>query len=101
VTYIIAEPCIDIKDLSCMNVCPVDCIHVADRMLVIDPAECIDCAACEPECPVEAIFPESSLPEEWEPFVRSNYAFADGLDVVDELVEAYATEHDVQNEPVA
>jgi len=74
---------------------------VADRMLVIDPAECIDCAACEPECPVEAIYPESSLPEEWEPFVRINYAFADGMDVVDELVEDYATEHDVQNEPVA
>ena len=100
-TYIIAEPCIDIKDLSCVNVCPVDCIHVADRMLVIDPAECIDCAACEPECPVEAIYPEASLSEEWEPFVRINYAFADGMDVVDELVEAYATEHDVQNEPVA
>ena len=100
-TYIIGEPCIDIKDLSCVNVCPVDCIHVADRMLVIDPAECIDCAACEPECPVEAIYPESSLPEEWEPFVRINYAFADGMDVVDELVDEYALEHDVQNEPVA
>jgi ferredoxin len=100
-TYIIAEPCIDIKDLSCVNVCPVDCIHVADRMLVIDPAECIDCAACEPECPVEAIYPEASLPEEWEPFVGINYAFADGMDAVDELVEAYAIEHDVQNEPVA
>ena len=44
---------------------------------------------------------ESSLPEEWEPFVRINYAFADGMDVVDRLVEEYATEHDVQNEPVA
>ena len=44
-TYIIGEACIDVKDLSCLNVCPVDCIHEADRMLVIDPAECIDCAA--------------------------------------------------------
>jgi NAD-dependent dihydropyrimidine dehydrogenase PreA subunit len=100
-TFIIGEPCIDVKDLSCLNVCPVDCIHEADRMLVIDPAECIDCAACEPECPVEAILPESALPEEWEPFVRINYAFADGMDVVDRLVEEYAAEHDVQNEPVA
>ena len=100
-TFIIGEPCIDVKDLSCLNVCPVDCIHEADRMLVIDPAECIDCAACEPECRVEAILPESALPEEWEPFVRINYAFADRMDVVDRLVEEYAAEHDVQNEPVA
>jgi ferredoxin len=100
-TFIIGEPCIDVKDLSCLNVCPVDCIHEADRMLVIDPAECIDCAACEPECPVEAILPESALPEEWEPFVRINYAFAEGMDVVDRLVDEYAVEHDVQNEPVA
>jgi len=65
VTYIIAEPCIDIKDLSCVDVCPVDCIHQADRILVIDPEECIDCGACEPECPVNAIFPEESVPAEW------------------------------------
>ena len=45
-TYIIAEPCIDIKDLSCVDVCPVDCIHVFDRILIIDPEECIDCGAC-------------------------------------------------------
>ena len=61
-TYIIAEPCIDVKDKSCVDVCPVDCIHEFDRMLVIDPEECIDCGACEPECPVEAIFPEDTLP---------------------------------------
>ena len=52
-TYIIAEPCIDIKDLSCVDVCPVDCIHEFERILIIDPEECIDCGACEPECPVE------------------------------------------------
>src|SRR5919108_487885 len=73
-TYIIAEPCIDIKDKSCVDVCPVDCIHEADRILVIDPEECIDCGACEPECPVEAIFPEDALPDKWEPFVEINYA---------------------------
>ena len=84
-TYVIAEPCIDIKDQSCIDVCPVDCIHVAARMLVIDPEECIDCGACEPECPVEAIFPEDALPEKWEPFVRINAAFNDGMAVVDEL----------------
>jgi ferredoxin len=95
VTYIIAEPCIDIKDRSC-----VDCIHEADRLLVIDPEECIDCGACEPECPVEAIFPEDALPDKWEPFVRINYAYDQGFDVVNQLVNEYATEHNVQNQPL-
>ncbi len=79
-TYIIAEPCIDIKDKSCVDVCPVDCIHEFDRMLVIDPEECIDCGACEPECPVEAIFPEDALPDKWNAFVEINYAFPQGAD---------------------
>ena len=67
-TYVIAEPCIDVLDISCVSVCPVDCIHYdegTDRKLFIDPNECIDCGACEPECPVNAIFPEESLPPEW------------------------------------
>jgi len=66
--YVIAEPCIDVLDVSCVSVCPVDCIHFdegTDRKLFIDPNECIDCGACEPECPVNAIFPEESLPTEW------------------------------------
>ena len=84
-TYIIAEPCIDIKDRSCVDVCPVDCIHEAGRILVIDPEECIDCGACEPECPVEAIFPEDALPEKWAPFVQINYAYDEGMDVVNGL----------------
>ena len=75
VTYIIAEPCIDIKDRSCVDVCPVDCIHEYGRILIIDPEECIDCGACEPECPVEAIFPEDALPDKWNAFVEINYAF--------------------------
>ena len=79
-TYIIAEPCIDIKDRSCVDVCPVDCIHEFGRMLIIDPEECIDCGACEPECPVEAIFPEDALPDKWEPFVKINYAYSGGAD---------------------
>jgi ferredoxin len=89
VTYIIAEPCIDLKDRSCVDVCPVDCIHEANRILVIDPEECIDCGACEPECPVEAIFPEDALPEKWGPFVRINYAYGEGLSIVDRLVDEY------------
>ena len=69
-------------------------------MLVIDPEECIDCGACEPECPVEAIFPEDALPDKWEPFVKINYAFPEGATVIDALVDSYATEHNVQNEPL-
>jgi len=55
-------------------------------MLVIDPEECIDCGACEPECPVEAIFPEDAVPVKWEPFVKINYAYSDGMDSVNKLV---------------
>jgi NAD-dependent dihydropyrimidine dehydrogenase PreA subunit len=78
VTYVIAEPCIDVKDKTCIDVCPVDCIYETERMLVIDPTECIDCGACEPECPVEAIYPEDALPEKWSPFVQVNAARLNG-----------------------
>jgi ferredoxin len=75
-TYIIAAPCIDVKDKACVEVCPVDCIHPTDGegepILYIDPDECIDCGACEPECPVEAIFAEEDLPEEWNHYTEIN-----------------------------
>ena len=67
-TYVITEPCIDVLDRSCVEVCPVDCIHDeegTDRKLYIDPDECIDCGACEPVCPVTAIFAEDDVPEQW------------------------------------
>jgi ferredoxin len=78
--YIIAEPCIGVKDTACTEVCPVDCIHPKkdeadfekEEQLYIDPDECIDCGACEPVCPVSAIFPESSLPEKWKSFIEKN-----------------------------
>ena len=101
-TYVIAEPCVDVMDQACVAVCPVDCIHFeqgVDRTLFIDPNECIDCGACEPECPVEAIFPEDALPEKWEPFVKINYAFGDP-DLINRLTDEYATEHNVQNPPL-
>ncbi|MCH8292208.1 ferredoxin family protein [Candidatus Poribacteria bacterium] len=77
-TYIIAEPCIDVKDSACVDVCPVDCIHPLPdtpefetvNKLYIDPEECIDCGVCEPECPVEAIFMEDDVPEEWENYIQ-------------------------------
>jgi ferredoxin len=75
VTYVITEPCIGTMDQSCVDVCPVDCIHFedgVDRMLYINPEECIDCGACEPACPVNAIYPEDAVPAEMEPYKRIN-----------------------------
>jgi len=94
-TYVIAEPCIDVKDRSCVDVCPVDCIHEVARMLVIDPDECIDCGACEPECPVEAIFPEDAVPDRWIVFTAINAAYLEGAEAVDTMVDAYLAEHEL------
>ena len=79
-TYIIAEPCIDVKDKACVEVCPVDCIHGedSDPQMYINPGECIDCGACEPECPVEAIFQDSSLPDEWKQYTEINAKYFEG-----------------------
>lgn len=77
--YIIAEPCIGVKDSACVEVCPVDCIYTRedDDMYYIHPEECIDCAMCEPECPVEAIFFEDDLPQEWNEYteINANYEY--------------------------
>jgi ferredoxin len=75
VTYVIAEPCMDVKDTACVEECPVDCIYEGDRMLYIHPGECIDCAACEPACPVEAIFLAEDVPDEWAQFTPINAEF--------------------------
>ena len=90
-TFIIAEPCVSTCDTACVEVCPVDCIHGPEdreglgaeakesgfnpegKQLYINPDECIDCAACEPECPVEAIFGEDDVPKEWDKFIDINY----------------------------
>lgn len=76
-TFIIGKDCIDIKDGSCVEVCPVDCIYSkpGDRQLFINPEECIDCAACEPVCPENAIFPEESVPADQKEFIAKNYEY--------------------------
>ena len=76
--YVIAEPCIGVKDKSCVAVCPVDCIHESGDQLYIDPAECIDCGLCEPECPVDAIFMEDEVPDQWKSFIEKNKELAAG-----------------------
>lgn len=78
-TYVITSPCTDVKDRSCVNVCPVDCIHDSGAQMVIDPVECIDCGACVPECPVEAIFFEADVPDgERESVARAESFFDQG-----------------------
>ncbi len=78
--HVIAQPCIGTKDHSCVEVCPVDCIHPtkdegefgAAEQLFIDPDVCIDCGLCVDECPVQAIFPQEDLPAEWASFIEKN-----------------------------
>jgi len=80
VTYVIAQPCIGVKDAACVDTCPVDCIHprkdeadfAAVKMLFIDPETCIDCGLCVTECPVDAIFHESHLKDEWKEYIARN-----------------------------
>ena len=85
-SYVIAEPCIGQKDNSCVEVCPVDCIHPTPdepdydkvEMLYIDPEECIDCDACVEACPVDACFAEDQLPDEWAHFADINARYYAG-----------------------
>lgn len=68
----VTEPCIGVKDKSCMTVCPVDCIYEDGDMVYIHPDECIDCGLCEPECPVTAIFVDTDVPSDWADYVEKN-----------------------------
>jgi NAD-dependent dihydropyrimidine dehydrogenase PreA subunit len=73
--YVIAAACIDVTDRSCIEECPVDCIYEGDRKLYINPAECIDCGACEPVCPVQAISQDRRVPDGEYEFVADNARF--------------------------
>ena len=72
--YVITQPCIDCKDKSCVEQCPTDCIYEGERMLYIHPDECVDCGACE-VCPVDAVFSEDAVPEQWTRFIAANVDF--------------------------
>lgn len=74
-TYIIALPCVDVRDKACIEECPVDCIYVGERMLYIHPDECVDCGACEPVCPVEAIYYEDDVPAQFSEYKEINAEF--------------------------
>ena len=70
--YIVADPCVKCKYTDCVTVCPVNCFYEGENFLVINPDECIDCGACVPECPSEAIFAEDDLPEKWKEYQQLN-----------------------------
>ncbi|MEE8243669.1 MAG: ferredoxin FdxA [Pseudomonadales bacterium] len=76
-TFVVVESCIKCKLTDCVEVCPVDCFYEGPNMLVIHPDECIDCALCEPECPVDAIFSEDEIPEDQQDFLQLNQELAD------------------------
>ena len=75
IIFVITEPCIGVKDASCVEVCPVNCIHEGGDQYHIDPDECIGCSACAVVCPVNAIYDEDDVPEQWRPYVAKNAAF--------------------------
>ena len=77
-TYVIGESCVDVLDRACVQECPVDCIYEGERMLYIHPDECVDCGACEPVCPVEAIYYEDDLPDKWQAYAGENARFFAG-----------------------
>jgi ferredoxin len=88
----ITQPCIDVKDKSCVDVCPVSCIYLesddVDRKLYIHPDECIDCGACEPECPLNAIFVDNAVPPEWTEFLDLDRRWNTGDDDAKNAVRA-------------
>jgi len=75
--FVVAEPCIKCKYTDCVDVCPVDCFYEGENFLVIHPDECIDCGACVPECPAEAIFDEDELPDAWTEYTELNARLAE------------------------
>ena len=75
-THVVTENCIKCKYTDCVDVCPVDCFREGPNMLAIDPDECIDCAVCIPECPVNAIYSEEEVPQEQKQFIALNAELA-------------------------
>ena len=83
-TYVVTENCIKCKYTDCVEVCPVDCFHEGPNFLVIDPEECIDCTLCVPECPINAIYAEDDLPDEFQPYVQLNAELCQNWPVITE-----------------
>jgi ferredoxin len=88
-TFVVTDNCQRCRFTDCVAVCPVDCFHGDDEMLYIDPNECIDCGACVPECPVEAIFDETQLPDDKKSWIEANAKKAGGLPVINTKQDPY------------
>ena len=87
-TFVVGENCINCKHTDCVEVCPVDCFYEGPNFLVIHPDECIDCALCEPECPVDAIFADDELPEDQQQLLDTAAELAESWPNISEKKEA-------------
>ena len=87
-TFVVGEDCIKYKHTDRVEVCPVDCFYEGPNFLVIHPDECIDCALCEPECPIDAIFSEDELPEDQAVFLELNAELAEVWPCITEMKES-------------
>ena len=96
-TFVVTDACIKCKYTDCVEVCPVDCFHEGPNMLVIDPDECIDCALCEPECPVEAIVSDDELALEQQEFLALNTELAQKWPVLAARIDPPADADDWQD----
>ncbi len=93
-TFVVLDNCIRCKYTDCVEVCPVDCFHEGPNFLVIDPDECIDCALCEPECPIEAIVSDDDVPPDQIEFIELNEELSRGWPVITLQKEAPADAED-------
>ena len=97
--FVVTEECIKCKYTDCVEVCPVDCFHEGPNFLVIDPDECIDCTLCEPECPVNAIYPEDDVPAGQEAFVALNAELTKAWPVIATRKDALADAKEWEGRP--
>ncbi|NBS27135.1 MAG: ferredoxin family protein [Gammaproteobacteria bacterium] len=98
-TFVVGENCIKCKHTDCVEVCPVDCFYEGPNMLVINPDECIDCALCEPECPVDAIYADDELPEDQQEFLKINQELSEKWEVITEMKDALPDAEEWANKP--
>ncbi len=95
--FVVTEPCVKCKYTDCVDACPVDCFHEGENFLVIHPEECIDCGACVPECPAEAIFEESEVPEKWTEYTALNARLALSWPLITDAQDPYPEADDFKD----
>lgn len=86
-TYVVGDNCIRCRYTDCVDVCPVDCFKAGPNFLVIDPAECIDCAVCVPECPAGAIYADQDVPEDQKHYIQINAELSKSWPAITRKVE--------------